>query len=87
MLFRSRGGSGVKTAKVNAKTGEIVAGFIYDPKNASEDAANDVIMISQKGQVIRLPLKSVPSLGRATQGVRLMRFRDANDKVATVTFV
>ncbi len=82
-----RGGSGVKTAKVNAKTGEIVAGFIYDPKNASEDAANDVIMISQKGQVIRLPLKSVPSLGRATQGVRLMRFRDADDKVATVTFV
>ncbi|MEW6610118.1 MAG: DNA gyrase subunit A [Patescibacteria group bacterium] len=82
-----RGGSGVKTAKVTTKTGEIVAGFIYDPRHATEDAAHDVIMISQKGQVIRLPLKSVPSLGRATQGVKLMRFKDANDKVASVTLV
>jgi len=85
--LQSRGGSGVKTAKVTAKTGEIVAGFVFDPKQTGETVKNDVIMISEKGQVIRLPLKSVPSLGRATQGVRLMRFRDANDKVASVTLV
>jgi DNA gyrase subunit A len=85
--LQSRGGSGVKTAKVTAKTGEIVAGFVFDPKQTGETVKNDVIMISEKGQVIRLPLKSVPSLGRATQGVRLMRFRDANDKVASVILV
>lgn len=85
--LQSRGGSGVKTAKVSVKTGEIVAGFVYDPRQLGEGVKEDIIMISEKGQVIRLPLKSVPSLGRATQGVRLMRFRDANDKVASVTLV
>lgn len=80
---QGRGGSGVKTAKITPKTGKIVAGFIVNAKLESED----LIIMSEKGQVIRLPLKTVTVLGRATQGVRLMRFSETNDKAATVTFV
>lgn len=85
--IQSRGGSGVKIAKVTSKTGEVVGGFLYNHKASAEEAKNDLILISQKGQVIRLPLKTVPNLGRATQGVRLMRFKDEGDKVASMAFV
>jgi DNA gyrase subunit A len=47
----------------------------------------DLIIISEKGQVIRLPFKSVNQTGRDTQGVRLMRFKDHGDKVACVTWI
>jgi DNA gyrase/topoisomerase IV subunit A len=47
----------------------------------------DLIIISEKGQVIRLPFKAVNDLGRDTQGVRLMRFKEESDKVACVTWV
>lgn len=80
---QGRGGSGIKTAKVTAKTGKIVSAFVVNKKLENED----LIIISQKGQVIRLPLKSVNTLGRATQGVRLMRFKETDDKVASVTFI
>jgi len=43
--------------------------------------------MSHKGQVIRLPYKSVASTGRATQGVRLMRFKAIGDIVASVTLL
>ncbi|MDD5040476.1 MAG: DNA gyrase subunit A [Patescibacteria group bacterium] len=81
--IQSRGGTGVKTAKITPKTGQVVASFIVNAKLEQED----LVIISNKGQVIRLPLKSVSVLGRATQGVRLMRFSETNDKVASVTFV
>ncbi|MBU0670546.1 DNA gyrase subunit A [Patescibacteria group bacterium] len=80
---QNRGGSGVKTAKVTAKTGEIVSGFMVNKEKEQED----LVIISKKGQVIRLPIKSVNLLGRDTQGVRLMRFKEKDDKVASVTFV
>ena len=53
-----------------------------------EDSADeeDLIVISQKGQVIRTATKSVSLLGRATQGVRIMRL-DAGDKVASGTCI
>ncbi len=78
---QGRGGSGIKTAKIGKKTGEIVSAQIL------RDKSGDAIIISKKGQVIRLPLSSIPSLGRATQGVRLMRFKQENDSIASVTFV
>ncbi|MFH1890221.1 MAG: DNA gyrase subunit A [Candidatus Kuenenbacteria bacterium] len=84
---QGRGGSGIKTLKVTNKTGPLASSFIVDPKNLSEEIKGDLIIISEKGQVIRLPLKSVPSLGRDTQGVRLMRLKNANDSVANVTLV
>ena len=46
----------------------------------------DLIIISDKGQVIRLPFKQVNELGRDTQGVRVMRFKEADDRVACVTW-
>lgn len=81
--IQGRGGSGVKAAKVTDKTGKIVSTFVVNAKRENED----VIIMSEKGQVIRLPLKAVSVIGRATQGVRLMRFKAPNDKVASVTFV
>jgi DNA gyrase subunit A len=78
-----RGGSGVKTAKITPKTGRIISGFIVNQKLEKED----LIIISRQGQVIRLPIKSVSVLGRATQGVRLMRFSEKDDAVASVTFI
>ncbi len=80
---QGRGGSGIRTAHVTTKTGEIVAAFIVNAKLEQ----NDVICMSAKGQVIRLPLKTVSVLGRDTQGVRIMRLSEETDTVASVTFV
>jgi len=52
-----------------------------------ENVSGDLLIISDKGQVIRMPLKSVPVTGRDTQGVRLMRFKEKEDRVASVTLV
>ncbi len=81
--LQSRAGSGIKTAKITPKTGHIIWGRIMNPKVEEKD----LIIISKKGQVIRLPLKSVSTSGRATQGVRLMRFSDKSDQVASVTLI
>ena len=81
---QGRGGSGIKTAKVTAKTGKLINAFVV---NAESMAEKDLIIISEKGQVIRLPFKAVNQLCRDTQGVRLMRFKEASDKVACVTWV
>lgn len=78
-----RGGSGVKTAKITEKTGKAVVAFIVNAQLEKED----LVIISNQGQLIRLPLKSVSVLGRATQGVRLMRFKEKDNQVASVTFV
>jgi len=79
---QNRGGSGIRTQKVTAKTGTVVKGFVVD----NSDIANqDLMIISEKGQVIRLPFKSIPVLGRDTQGVRVMRFKAGGDKVASLT--
>ncbi|MAF26082.1 DNA gyrase subunit A [bacterium] len=80
---QGRGGSGIKTAKITTKTGEVVGGMVVNSKALDED----LIIISTKGQVIRLPLKTVSVLGRATQGVRLMRFKEGGDTVASLTFI
>jgi DNA gyrase subunit A len=80
---QGRGGSGIKTAQITQKTGPLVSARIVS-QNMEND---DIIIISKKGQVIRLPIKSVNVLGRATQGVRLMRFKDAGDAVSSVTSI
>lgn len=67
-----RGGVGIKAAVVNAKTGNIVTVTSLDPK------ASEALMISQKGQTIRVSLNDIPTLGRTTQGVRIMRLRDGD---------
>lgn len=78
---QGRGGQGVKVAEVTAKTGKVASSQII-PANASE-----VIITSQKGQIVKLEVNSIPKLSRATQGVILMRFSNTNDHVASATCI
>jgi len=80
--IQGRGGSGIKTAKVTDKTGKIVSAFVINTKEE-----RDLLVVSDQGQIIRLPIASVPVLGRDTQGVRVMRFKEDKDGVASVTLV
>jgi DNA gyrase subunit A len=79
---QNRGGSGIRTMRVTAKTGVVIGAQV-----SHSDDVRDLILISKKGVVIRVPFKSVPSLGRDTQGVRVMRFREEGDSLSSVTFV
>jgi len=74
---QKRGGSGIKTAKVTPKTGKLIVA-----KMVGEE--NEIIAVSQKGQVIRVDLKSIPTSGRQTQGVTVMKMR-AGDSIASIT--
>lgn len=76
---QKRGGSGIKTAKVTAKTGKLIAAKIVGEES-------EVIAVSQKGQVIRVDLKSIPTSGRQTQGVTIMKMR-TGDSIASITFI
>jgi DNA gyrase subunit A len=80
---QGRGGSGIKTAKITDKTGEITNAFLL---NAETMEDRDIVIISDNGQVIRVPFKSVSVLGRDTQGVKIMRFKAGDDRVASVTW-
>ena len=82
--LQSRGGSGIKTAKITTKTGQLTNAFVLNAE-AMDDA--DLVIISAHGQVIRLPFKSVNETGRDTQGIRLMRFKEADDKIVGVTWI
>jgi len=77
---QKRAGSGIKTANVTAKTGEVIAALIVD------DSMSEIIVASKKGQVIRTELSQVPCLGRATQGVRVMKLRDGDSLAAFTAF-
>lgn len=72
-----RGGVGIKAGVVTAKTGPIIA------VRTMEADASEILMISDKGQTIRISVKDVPTLGRTTQGVRIMRLREG-DEVASL---
>ncbi|MEK7122672.1 MAG: DNA gyrase subunit A [Patescibacteria group bacterium] len=84
---QGRGGSGIKTAKITDKTGPIVMARAIDSGSIPEGASGDLLIMSSNGQVIRITLKNVPVLGRQTQGVRVMRFKEDSDTVATVTLL
>jgi len=78
--IQGRGGSGIKTAQVTKKTGEIVLSRILTGEE------EDLIVISQQGQVIRAKINSISVLSRATQGVRIMKL-DEGDRVASGTCI
>ena len=78
--LQGRGGSGIKTTQVTPKTGNLAGGMVLTGEE------EDLIVISQKGQVIRTKIGSIAKLGRATQGVRIMRL-DTSDKVASATCI
>jgi len=73
---QNRGGSGIKTAKVTPKTGKLIVAKIVGEEN-------EIIAVSQKGQVIRVDLKSIPTSGRQTQGVTIMKLH-AGDSIASI---
>jgi len=79
---QNRGGSGIKTAKVTSKTGKVVGAAVLSEE---ERAEGELIVMSKKGQVIKLPIKDVPSLGRDTQGVRVMKMR-TGDSIASIVY-
>ena len=76
--LQKRGGSGIKAAKITPKTGAAVSAKVISPE------LEELIAISQKGQIIRTALASIPQLGRSTQGVRIMRL-DGKDTIASLT--
>jgi DNA gyrase subunit A len=51
-----------------------------------EEEMSEVLIISSKGQAIRVGLKDIPTLGRTTQGVRIMKLSDG-DAVSSIGFV
>jgi DNA gyrase subunit A len=75
---QNRGGSGIKTMKVTAKTGDIMSARVMT------DEMEEIAAISKKSQVIRVETKEIPTLGRQTQGVRIMKLREG-DFLASVT--
>jgi len=78
--LQGRGGTGIKTANITSKTGDLTASRVLIGQE------EDLIVISQKGHVIRTKITSIPKLSRATQGVRIMRLAEG-DKVASATFI
>ncbi len=68
------------TAKITSKTGKLVSAHITSEEN------KELIAVSKKGQVIRTSIDSISTLGRATQGVRIMRV-ESGDGLASVVVV
>ncbi|HEX3100007.1 MAG TPA: DNA gyrase subunit A [Patescibacteria group bacterium] len=81
--IQKRGGSGIKTVKITPKTGKIVSMSIITPEEAD---TKDLLIISKQGQTIKTPIKTISTLGRATQGVKVMRLGEG-DTVASATVV
>jgi DNA gyrase subunit A len=76
--IQGRGGSGIKTVKVTDKTGPLVVARLVD------DTVSEILAISRQSQVIKTELSSIPTLGRDTQGVRVMKMREG-DSVASAS--
>ena len=74
--IQKRGGSGIKTVKVTEKTGKLMIARVV-----TEEIV-ELLAVSKASQVIRTELSSVPTLGRDTQGVRIMKLREG-DSVAS----
>ncbi len=77
---QKRGGSGILTAKITDKTGKVITSRVVE----STDEEQELVAISKKSQVIRCAIKEIPSLGRQTQGVRIMRLREGDSLASAV---
>ncbi len=76
---QKRGGSGIKTAKITSKTGALMSAKVVTDEE-------EIVAISKKGQVIRTDIQTIPSLGRQTQGVRIMKLREGDSIASLVAF-
>ncbi|MFZ1074896.1 MAG: DNA gyrase subunit A [Minisyncoccia bacterium] len=77
--IQGRGGSGMKTAAVTPKTGEIIGAKVV----VGDLKEEELVVVSKKGQVIRTSVAEIPSLSRVTQGVRIMKMREG-DSIASM---
>ncbi|MCX7589616.1 MAG: DNA gyrase subunit A [Patescibacteria group bacterium] len=77
--IQNRGGSGIKTAKITSKTGILVSAHIISDQE-------ELLAISQKGQIIKVSLKDIRLAQRQTQGVRIIKLR-SGDKLAGVVVI
>jgi DNA gyrase subunit A len=75
---QGRGGSGILTYKVTAKTGAVITSQVVT------DQEEEVVAISKKSQVVRVDLKEIPVLGRSTQGVRIMKLREGDSLASLI---
>lgn len=75
---QNRGGSGVLTMNITAKTGSLIAAKVVT------DDLEEIVAMSKKSQVIRVDLKEIPSLSRATQGVRVMKLREGDSLASLI---
>ena len=77
---QGRGGSGIKTVQVTAKTGKLIEAKVI------VDESSEMLAISKNSQVIKTEVNTIPTLGRATQGVRIMKLKDG-DSVASLAIL
>jgi len=75
--LQSRAGKGIKAGTFNAKTGRLVNLKLVEPDD-------DIMVIADNGVVIRMRARDVSKIGRDTQGVRIMKFKDDSSKVVCV---
>lgn len=78
--IQGRGGSGIKTMSITPKTKQLVGATVLTSEGG------ELVAMSKKSQTIRTDLSSIPSLSRATQGVRVMKMRDGDDLASFVVF-
>ncbi|MEI8249460.1 MAG: DNA gyrase subunit A, partial [Candidatus Taylorbacteria bacterium] len=75
---QNRGGSGILTMNVTAKTGPLMAAKVVT------DDDEEIVAMSKKSQVIRVDIKEIPALSRATQGVRVMKLREGDSLASLI---
>lgn len=75
-----RGGKGVKTINITEKTGLLVAILMVDEQN-------DLVIINKSGTAIRVPVRDLRVMGRATQGVKVIELAKRNDSISSVCHV
>ena len=75
---QGRGGGGILTSKVTAKTGDVIASQVVTGEE------QEVVAISKKSQVVRVDLNEIPVLGRQTQGVRIMKLREGDSLASLI---
>lgn len=78
--LQNRGGSGIKVSKITSKTGSVSAGLVYSLE------AEDLIITSSKGQIIRIKISAVPVLKRTSQGVKVLKLAEG-DSVSSAAVI
>ena len=75
--LQSRGGKGIINIKVTGKNGEAIGMKTVSDKD-------EIMLMTEKGMIVRSPIKDIRTTGRSTQGVRLMKLDASGDKIASI---